>query len=62
MRVRRRAEEEAPLRCNFCGRELAPGEGYWYISGWFLCQDCLPDFARAEYRSFRRVRGEEGLE
>ena len=62
MQVRRTAEEEAPLRCSFCGGELAPGEPYWYISGWFLCPDCLPEYARAAYRSFRRLRGEEGLQ
>ena len=38
------------------------GEFYWYISGWFLCPDCLPDFARAEYQRFRLLRGEEDAE
>ncbi len=62
VRVCRSAEEEAPLHCSFCGRELPLGEFYWYISGWFLCPDCLPDFAQAEYQRFRLLRGEEGAE
>ena len=57
----RKALEEAPPRCSFCGRELALGSPYWYISGWYLCPDCLPDFAQAEYRSFRHFR-KEGME
>lgn len=61
MRVQRNAER-AVLCCSFCGRELALGETYWYISGWCLCQDCLPDFARAEYRGFECLRGREGAE
>ena len=28
----------------------------------FLCPDCLPDFARAEYQRFRLLRGEEDAE
>ena len=62
MRVRKALEEEAPPRCSFCGRELPLGEFYWYISGWFLCPDCLPDFARAEYQRFRLLRPFEGSE
>ena len=62
VRVCRSAKEEAPLHCSFCGRELPLGEFYWYISGWFLCPDCLPDFARAEYQRFRLLRGEEDAE
>ena len=61
MRVKWDAER-AVVRCGFCGRELALGETYWLISGWCLCPDCLPDFARAEYRGFQCLRGEEGME
>ena len=53
-----RREERAPG-----GRELAAEEPYWLIGGWRLCPDCLPDFARAEYRSCLRLPGrKEGTE
>ena len=62
MRVKRNWEESPP-RCGFCGRELAAEEPYWLIGGSRLCPDCLPDFARAEYRSCLRLPGrKEGTE
>lgn len=45
--------------CSFCGQEIAPGEGYWYINGWTVCVDCLPNFAREDYRPFCHIQGEE---
>lgn len=49
------------LFCSFCGAEIADGSQYWYINGFVLCEDCLPDFARADYRSCLCIHGEEGI-
>ena len=62
MNTQRPMEETPALCCSFCGREIPPGRHYWYISGYVLCPGCLPDFARAEYRGYRRVRGREGMQ
>jgi predicted amidophosphoribosyltransferase len=47
------------LVCSFCGTEIGRGEQYWYISGAVVCEACLPEFARQDYRCCRCVRGEE---
>ena len=48
------------LSCSFCGAEISVGETYWYINGFVLCGDCLPDFARMELAPCRETRGKEG--
>jgi hypothetical protein len=50
---------EPRLCCSLCGREVACGAFYWYINGFTICQDCLAEFARRDYRPFRRMRGGE---
>jgi hypothetical protein len=47
------------LRCTFCGAEIAAGETYWSINGAILCGECLPTYAREDYRTCSCVRGEE---
>ena len=44
--------------CSLCGAELYDGEAFYAINGLTVCEDCLPEFAREEYRSFR-VTGRE---
>ena len=46
------------VHCSLCGAELYDGEEFYAVNGLAVCEDCLPDFARAEYRSFR-VTGRE---
>ncbi len=45
--------------CTLCGREIGLGEPYWIINGTVICEECLPEFARRDYRSCRVIRGEE---
>lgn len=39
--------------CSLCGRELYDGDEFYAVNGAAVCEDCLTDFAREEYRSFR---------
>ena len=51
--------ERHTLLCTLCGREIVPGEEYWYCSGSSVCRACLPVFARAELAPYRQTRGKE---
>ena len=39
--------------CTLCGRELYDGDEFYAVNGAAVCEDCLADFVREEYRSFR---------
>ena len=39
--------------CAFCGAALYETDEFYAISGRVICEDCLPVFAREEFRSFR---------
>ncbi len=39
--------------CRLCGREQYDGDEFYAVNGAAVCEDCLADFAREEYRSFR---------
>ena len=39
--------------CAYCGCGLYETDMFYAINGHILCEDCLPTFAREEYRSFR---------
>ena len=41
------------VRCSLCGGELYDGDEFYAVNGAAVCEDCLADFAREEYRSFR---------
>ena len=43
----------AVTACTLCGRELYDGDEFYAVNGAAVCEDCLADFAREEYRSFR---------
>ena len=45
-------------RCGLCGRELYDGDAFYAVNGLAVCEECLPAFAREEYRAFR-VTGRE---
>ena len=47
------------LLCTLCGREISPGEEYWYCNGSSICSRCLAAFARAELAPYRQIRGKE---
>ena len=36
-----------------CGAALYDGDEFYAVNGCVVCEDCLPGFAREEYRSFR---------
>ena len=44
--------------CSLCGGALYDGDTFYAVNGLAVCEDCLPLFAREEYRSFR-VTGRE---
>ena len=43
----------AVTACALCGRELYDGDEFYAVNGAAVCEDCLTDFAREEFRSFR---------
>ncbi|MCI6569236.1 hypothetical protein [Dysosmobacter sp. HCP28S3_G4] len=45
--------------CSLCGTEIGPGECCWVINGAVICGQCLPEYARQDYRPCRRIVGEE---
>ena len=44
---------EAAAHCGRCGAALYDGDEFYAVNGCVVCEDCLPGFAREEYRSFR---------
>ena len=38
---------------------MGPGECCWVINGAVICGQCLPEYARQDYRPCRRIVGEE---
>ncbi|MEG0780618.1 MAG: hypothetical protein RRY95_06150 [Oscillospiraceae bacterium] len=59
MRYNRYALRHPHPVCSLCGRRLGAGELYFSINGSVFCDDCLPDYARAEFLPFRHYCGEE---
>lgn len=47
------------LNCTLCGREIVPGNDYWFCNGNCICADCLGDFARLELAACHQTRGKE---
>lgn len=43
----------AIAHCDRCGAALYDGDEFYAVNGCVVCEDCLPGFAREEYRSFR---------
>ncbi len=55
----RAVRSQGRVACSLCGREVGLGEAYWTINGSRVCEECLPAFARMDYRNCRLVRGKE---
>ena len=55
-------QQTEPVTCCYdCGLGLYDDDLLYAINGMVLCEECLPDFARREYASFR-MRGREWRE
>lgn len=47
-------QQDTPVCCcGLCGSDLYDLDEFYVINSLIVCEDCLPDFAREEYRSFR---------
>lgn len=44
--------------CHWCGREIYPGQEFWRVDGWALHEECVGDYARANWP--REVMGQAG--
>lgn len=40
-------------RCTLCDNSLYDDDTFYTINGRIICEECLADFAREEFRSFR---------
>ena len=44
------AEDRATVVCEHCGTKLYPGEDAYDIEGAVICDECLRDYCRDNYR------------
>ncbi len=49
------------IRCRLCRGELYPGDPYFALDGWAVCEDCIGRYARQRFaHRLRRVGREAG--